>query len=88
LYLKELDNKGYICPQCSKSYIPLEVDKLIDFSRGILVCEDCHAEVVENENAENVRGSQDRMQRFNHQMRFVVEGLRKTESMVLPACVS
>lgn len=28
------------------------------------------------------------MQRFNHQMRFVVEGLRKTESMVLPACVS
>lgn len=81
----ELDNKGYICPQCSKSYIPLEVDKLIDFSRGILVCEDCHAEVVENENAENVRGSQDRMQRFNHQMRFVVEGLRKTESMVLPA---
>jgi hypothetical protein len=43
---------------------------------------------VENENAENVRGSQDRMQRFNHQMRFVVEGLRKTESMVLPACVS
>lgn len=81
----ELDNKGYICPQCNKSYIPLEVDKLIDFSRGILVCEDCHAEVVENENAENVRGSQDRMQRFNHQMRFVVEGLRKTESMVLPA---
>ncbi|KAG1870003.1 TFIIE alpha subunit-domain-containing protein [Suillus subluteus] len=81
----ELDNKGYICPQCSKSYAPLEVDKLIDFSRGILVCEDCHAEVVENENAENVRGSQDRMQRFNHQMRFVVEGLRKTESMVLPA---
>jgi hypothetical protein len=52
------------------------------------VCEDCHAEVVENENAENVKGSQDRMQRFNHQMRFVVEGLRKTESMVLPACVS
>jgi transcription initiation factor TFIIE subunit alpha len=49
------------------------------------VCEDCHAEVVENENAENVKGSQDRMQRFNHQMRFVVEGLRKTESMVLPA---
>jgi transcription initiation factor TFIIE subunit alpha len=81
----ELDNKGYICPQCSKSYAPLEVDKLIDFSRGILVCEDCHAEVVENENAENVKGSQDRMQRFNHQMRFVVEGLRKTESMVLPA---
>jgi transcription initiation factor TFIIE subunit alpha len=84
---KELDNKGYICPQCNKAYAPLEVDKLMDFSRLIFVCEDCHAEVVENENAENVKGSQDRMQRFNHQMRFVVEGLRKTESMVLPVCV-
>ncbi|KIJ61552.1 hypothetical protein HYDPIDRAFT_96416 [Hydnomerulius pinastri MD-312] len=81
----ELDNKGYICPQCSKSYTPLEVDKLMDFSLGILVCEDCHAEVVDNENAESVKGSQDRMQRFNRAMRFVIEGLRKTESMVLPA---
>jgi transcription initiation factor TFIIE subunit alpha len=60
----------------------------MDFSRAIFACEDCHAEVVENENAENVKGSKDRMQRFNHQMRFVVEGLRKTESMVLPAYVN
>ncbi|KAF8137484.1 TFIIE alpha subunit-domain-containing protein [Boletus edulis] len=81
----ELDNKGYICPQCGKSYTPLEVDKLMDFSKGIFVCEICHGEVIDNENAESVRGSQDRMQRFNRAMRFVIEGLRKTESMVLPA---
>ncbi|KAF9225840.1 hypothetical protein BS17DRAFT_777766 [Gyrodon lividus] len=81
----ELDNKGYICPQCGKSYTPLEVDKLMDFDHGIFVCEICHGEVIDNENAESVRGSQDRMQRFNRAMRFVIEGLRKTESMVLPA---
>ncbi|KAH7913129.1 TFIIE alpha subunit-domain-containing protein [Hygrophoropsis aurantiaca] len=81
----ELDNKGYICPQCSKSYTPLEVDKLMDFTQNILVCEDCHAEVIDNENAESVKGSKDRMQRFNRQIRFIIEGLRKTESMVLPA---
>ncbi|KAH7886931.1 TFIIE alpha subunit-domain-containing protein [Phlebopus sp. FC_14] len=81
----ELDNKGYICSQCGKSYLPLEVDKLMDFSRGIFVCEDCHAEVIDNENAESVKGSQDRMQRFNKAMRFVIEGLRKTESMIIPA---
>lgn len=51
----------------------------------IFVCEDCKAEVVENENAESVKGSQDRMQRFNHQMRFIRESLRKTEDMILPA---
>ncbi|KAF9459655.1 TFIIE alpha subunit-domain-containing protein [Collybia nuda] len=81
----ELDNKGYICPQCKQSYSPLEVDKLMDFARGTLICEICHAEVVDNENAESVLGSKDRMQRFNHQMRFIREGLQKSEAMVLPA---
>lgn len=57
----------------------------MDFARGAFICEDCKAEVIENENAESVKGSQDRMQRFNHQMRFIREGLRKTEEMVLPA---
>ncbi|KAA1472025.1 hypothetical protein DENSPDRAFT_859256 [Dentipellis sp. KUC8613] len=81
----ELDNKGYICPQCGKSFSPLEVDKLIDFMRGIFICDVCHAELVDNENAENVKGSQDRMQRFNYQMRFIREGLRRSEEMVMPA---
>ncbi|KAI0918341.1 hypothetical protein AcV5_002350 [Taiwanofungus camphoratus] len=81
----ELDNKGYICPQCHKSFSPLEADKLIDFAAGTFNCDVCHAELVDNENAESVRGSQDRMQRFNRQMRFIREGLRRTEDMVLPA---
>ncbi|KAI6043907.1 TFIIE alpha subunit-domain-containing protein [Pisolithus marmoratus] len=81
----ELDNKGYLCPRCGKSYTPLEVDKLMNFSLGVFICEICGAEVVDNENAESVKGSQDRMQRFNRQMRFIIEGLRKTESMVIPA---
>ncbi|EKM57664.1 uncharacterized protein PHACADRAFT_251430 [Phanerochaete carnosa HHB-10118-sp] len=81
----ELDNKGYICSQCQKLFSPLEVDKLMDFAAGTFICDICHAELVDNENAESVRGSQDRMQRFNRQMRFIREGLRKTEDMVLPA---
>ncbi|KAI0792285.1 hypothetical protein C8Q75DRAFT_752189 [Abortiporus biennis] len=81
----ELDNKGYVCPQCGKSFSPLEADKLIDFMAGTFNCDICHAELIDNENAESVRGSQDRMQRFNFQMRFIREGLRKTEDMVLPA---
>jgi transcription initiation factor TFIIE subunit alpha len=52
-----------------------------------MFCEICHAEVVDNEDAESVQGSKDRMQRFNHQMRFVREGLQKSEAMVLPQCV-
>jgi len=81
----ELDSKGYACPQCGKAFSPLEVDKLIDFTMGVFLCDICHAELVDNENVENTKGNQDRMQRFNFQMRFIREGLRKTEDMVLPA---
>ncbi|KZT03091.1 uncharacterized protein LAESUDRAFT_814927 [Laetiporus sulphureus 93-53] len=81
----ELDNKGYICPQCYKSFSPLEAGKLIDFAAGTFNCDVCHAELVDNENAESVRGSQDRMQHFNRQMRFIREGLCRTEDTVLSA---
>lgn len=60
---------------------------MIDFMLGTFICDVCHAELIDNENAENVRGSQDRMQRFNRQMRFIREGLRRTEDMILPAFV-
>ncbi|KAJ7163373.1 TFIIE alpha subunit-domain-containing protein [Mycena filopes] len=81
----ELDNKGYICPQCKTSYTPLDVDKLMDMTLNALICEICRAEVVDNEDAECVMGSKDRMQRFNHQMRFIRAGLQKSEDMMLPA---
>ncbi|KAF4583422.1 TFIIE alpha subunit family protein [Pleurotus pulmonarius] len=81
----ELEHKGYICTQCKHSYSPLDVDKLMDRIRGEFVCEICHGEVVDNENAASVIGSKDRMQRFNNQMRFIRDGLQKSEGMVLPA---
>ncbi|KAI1783309.1 TFIIE alpha subunit-domain-containing protein [Ganoderma leucocontextum] len=81
----ELDSKGYVCPQCHKAFQALDVDRLFNPALGTFNCDVCGAELVDNENAENVVGSQDRMQRFNRQMRFILEGLRKTEDMVLPA---
>ena len=83
----ELDSKGYVCPQCHKAFQALDADRLINFALGTFNCDVCSAELEDNDNAENVVGSQDRMQRFNRQMRFILEGLRRTEDMVLPACV-
>jgi len=63
----------------------------MDFSLGMFVCDQCTTspgaphEVVTNEDAENVRGSKDRMERFNRQTMFIREGLKKSEAMVLPA---
>ncbi|KZS87247.1 hypothetical protein SISNIDRAFT_537784 [Sistotremastrum niveocremeum HHB9708] len=81
----ELDTKGYICPQCGTSYASLDVDRLLDMATGTFLCEICRTEVVDNENAESLKGSQDRMQRFNKAMTWIREGLRKSEEMVLPA---
>ena len=81
---QDLHNKGYVCPQCGKSFSPLEADKVIDFSTGTFNCDICRAELIDNENVESVKGSQDRMQRFHWQIRFITEGLKKTETMVLP----
>ena len=90
---KELDNKGYICPNCKATFSTLEADRLMDFTRGTFVCDQCATspggphEVVMNEDAESVRGSKDRMERFNKQTRFIREGLKRSENMVLPAYV-
>lgn len=89
--LQELDNKGYICPNCKATFQPLEVDRLMDFQRGAFLCDQCPTspggphEIVLNEDEESVRGSKDRMERFNWQTKFVREGLRRTEAMTLPA---
>jgi transcription initiation factor TFIIE subunit alpha len=85
--LQELDNKGYICPQCNNSYPALDVLEIMDPARGAFICEVCHAELVDNRNMESVKGSQDRMERFNKQMLPITKGLQKSESMVIPACV-
>ncbi|KII87796.1 hypothetical protein PLICRDRAFT_42295 [Plicaturopsis crispa FD-325 SS-3] len=81
----ELDSKGYRCPQCKKAYSTLDANKLMDYSRMIFACEDCHHELVDNEDEETAKGSQDRMQRFNWATRFITEGLKKSEAMILPA---
>ncbi len=91
--LQDLENKGYICPNCKATFTTLEADRLMDFSRGGFYCDICSTspggphEVIMNEDAESVRGSRDRMERFMKQTSFIQEGLKKSETMVLPACV-
>ncbi|EIN08206.1 transcription initiation factor TFIIE alpha subunit [Punctularia strigosozonata HHB-11173 SS5] len=80
----ELDQKGYICNQCSKPFTTIDAAKLMDFSRGCFVCDDCQGELIENDR-NGSSDTSDLMQRFNAAMFHIREGLRKTESMVLPA---
>ncbi|OCH86715.1 hypothetical protein OBBRIDRAFT_782819 [Obba rivulosa] len=84
-FSQELDNMGYVFPQCRETFSPLDADKLYDPFTNTFNCDICKAEVIEGENAESVRDSQDRMQRYIRQIQFIRQGLRKTEDMILPA---
>ncbi|KAG8815307.1 hypothetical protein FRC19_001123 [Serendipita sp. 401] len=81
----ELDNKGYICPRCTKSFTALEVDQVFDPMRNVLACDVCNTELEDNEHSEKVQGSKDRMQRFNAQMKYIRDALRDIEGVVVPA---
>ncbi|EJU02443.1 hypothetical protein DACRYDRAFT_22084 [Dacryopinax primogenitus] len=80
----ELDNQGYICPYCHKYYAPLDVMHLLDPSGSSFICEVCRHELINNENAESVQGSKDRLQRFMAQTRWIIEDLQKTDEITIP----
>ena len=69
----------------------MEVDHLIDYMLGVFLCNQCTTspggphELILNEDEKTTKGNNDRMERFNHQTKFIQEGLRKTEAMTLPA---
>ncbi|WFD22527.1 hypothetical protein MEQU1_001199 [Malassezia equina] len=81
-----LDNKGYVCPRCRRSYSALEVAHLLDIMRNVFVCEvpGCGTELVDNEDAEDVRKSKDTLTRFNEQLHVVQQSLRSVEGIALP----
>lgn len=81
-----LDNKGYLCPRCRKSFSALEVSHLLDFSRNVFVCDvpGCGTELIDNEEAEDVRQSKDTLTRFNEQLSVVQQALRGIEGVALP----
>lgn len=81
-----LDNKGYVCPRCKRSYSTLEVAHLLDPLRNVFVCEvpGCFTELVDNEDADDVRKSKDTLTRFNEQLHGVQQALRSLEGVALP----
>jgi len=60
---QESENKGYICPTCQRTYSPLDVLSFTDSVDGLFHCEVCDTILEENDNAENVKGSQEQLSR-------------------------
>ncbi|KAI8378007.1 uncharacterized protein BYT42DRAFT_497717 [Radiomyces spectabilis] len=81
----ESENKGYICPNCKKQYSPLDVLSLVDMTDGLFHCDACEHVLEENDNAENVKGSQQVLTRLREQSQPIISLLKQTDSLVIPA---
>ncbi|KAG8992049.1 hypothetical protein FRB94_013410 [Tulasnella sp. JGI-2019a] len=78
----ELAQQGYVCPVCRKTFEPLDA---IHLSRGDgFYCDDCGTELIDNSNKEDQAGKANRLQRFNKQTEKIVDGLKRSEEMVMP----
>lgn len=83
----ELDNKGYMCPRCGKSFSTLDVAALLDpVTLLTFICDvpGCGSELVDNEDAQDVKRSKDRLKRFNEQCGPILDRLRRIDTVALP----
>ncbi|CAG8504656.1 15733_t:CDS:2 [Acaulospora colombiana] len=81
---QELENKGYLCPGCKKTFAPLEIRNLIDMTRGVFLCDLCHTELIHNDNAENVKGTEKLHGRFMEQSQPIIDLLKAIDKLVIP----
>ncbi|WOO83687.1 Transcription initiation factor IIE subunit alpha [Vanrija pseudolonga] len=84
----EVGKRGYLCPNCLRTYETLEVSRLFDPSMGGFACEVCGTELVEDDPALHDDGGQnvgqDRMQRFNVATAPIRDALKGIEGANLP----
>ncbi|RHZ52552.1 hypothetical protein Glove_460g29 [Diversispora epigaea] len=80
----ELENKGYLCPCCKKTFAPLEVRNLLDGAKQAFVCDVCSTELIHNDNAENVKGTELLHGRFMEQSQPIIDLLKIIDKMVIP----
>ncbi|CEG64754.1 hypothetical protein RMATCC62417_01673 [Rhizopus microsporus] len=81
----ESENKGYVCPTCEKTFTPLDVLSLVDVADQLFHCDQCETVLVENDNAENVKGSQQVLTKLREQSQPIIALLKQTDSIVIPS---
>lgn len=74
---------AYKCPRCSKVFSDLDVNELIDFNTGLLVCSFCKTEVEEQAVANPTTEARKLMQRFNQQFSIIFSLLQEVEDIRL-----
>jgi transcription initiation factor TFIIE subunit alpha len=78
------ENKGYVCQNCEKQFSPLDVLSLVDMTDNLFHCDVCDHILEENDNADNVKGSQQNLTRLREQSQPIITLLKQTDSLQIP----
>ncbi|CAH1759370.1 14588_t:CDS:2 [Entrophospora sp. SA101] len=81
----ELENKGYLCTGCKKTFTPLEIRELFDQYLHVFLCDVCGTELIHNDNAENVKETEKLHGRFMEQSQPIIDLLKKIDKLKIPA---
>ncbi|CAJ0635314.1 7545_t:CDS:2 [Entrophospora sp. SA101] len=82
---QELENKGYLCTGCKKTFTPLEIRELFDQYLHVFLCDVCGTELIHNDNAENVKETEKLHGRFMEQSQPIIDLLKKIDKLKIPA---
>ncbi|KAE8226852.1 hypothetical protein CF319_g622 [Tilletia indica] len=83
---RNLENKGFICPRCGKTYDSLDVANLYDPFTNELCCDvpGCGTALKHDETREEARKGQEKGRKFNEQCSSILRLLASLEGALLP----
>ncbi|KAJ2845462.1 hypothetical protein IWW36_004771 [Coemansia brasiliensis] len=82
---KEQKNLGYDCERCQRRFTILEAVALLDASTGQFKCDYCGDELVDHTSLELAQESQKEASLIMDQFKSIIDLLRQTDSITLPA---
>ncbi|ORZ19637.1 hypothetical protein BCR42DRAFT_410163 [Absidia repens] len=80
----ESENQGFVCERCENQYTPLDVLSLVNPANGLFYCDICESVLKENDNAENVKESQQVLAKLREQSQPIITLLKQTDAIVIP----
>ncbi|KAK0547606.1 hypothetical protein OC846_004800 [Tilletia horrida] len=83
---RNLENKGFICPRCGKTYDSLDVANLYDPFTNELCCDvpGCGSALKHDENREEARKGQEKGSKFMEQCSGILRILASLEGVLMP----
>lgn len=80
----EAERKGYRCSRCTKAYTALEFSGLMNMRTQVFECEVCNAEIVEHDDSEKSKATQETLSQLMVQTEPIVRLLKMTDTVTIP----